>query len=244
MWLRNKLSTHPRSREIEQDIHNIDYDQAKDQRPADKFAPTSVNPCMKLPEHVKIHFVAYERDISFMVQELKDSPLIGIDSEWKPQLCKWDRLRPALLQISNLNTAFLVDLVSLANNPMLDNALCSIFRSEASTIIGFGFKSDLEVFGKCLGNMQFWKVFRNFLDAQGVFARVLDQRAQMGLTKVCKEVLGMDMCKGEQMSNWENRPLRLCQQHYGALDAYCLVIIIQKLTEVAKQKGKMNLISP
>lgn len=59
-------------------------------------------------------------------------------------------MRPALLQLSNLKAAFLVDLVSLANNPTLDSALSSIFRSEVSTIIGFGFKSDLEVFGKCL----------------------------------------------------------------------------------------------
>jgi len=85
-------------------------------------------------------------------------------------------MRPALLQLSNLKAAFLVDLVALADNPTLDQALCSIFRSETSTIIGFGFKSDLEVFGKCLQRMTFWKVFKNFLDAQGVFARVLDQR--------------------------------------------------------------------
>lgn len=100
--------------------------------------------------------------------------MIGIDSEWKPQLCKWDRMRPALLQVSNLNAAYLIDLVSLANNSTLDNALCSIFRSDKSAIIGFGFKSDLEVFTKCLGNMQFWRLIRNFHDAQGVFARVLD----------------------------------------------------------------------
>ena len=52
------------------------------------------------------------------------------------------------------------------------------------------------------------------------------------------------MCKGEQMSNWENRPLRLCQQHYGALDAYCLILIIQELTKAAKQKNKLNLMNP
>jgi len=52
---------------------------------------------MKLPEHVKVFFVAYEKDIAYMVKELLDSPLIGIDSEWKPQLCKWDKMRPALL---------------------------------------------------------------------------------------------------------------------------------------------------
>ena len=38
------------------------------------------------------------------------------------------------------------------------------------------------------------------------------------------------------MSNWELRPLRLSQQHYGALDAVCLVDITAKMTELAKKE--------
>ena len=39
------------------------------------------------------------------------------------------------------------------------------------------------------------------------------------------------------MSNWERRPLRLSQQHYAALDAYCLRDIINILKDMAIEKG-------
>ena len=39
------------------------------------------------------------------------------------------------------------------------------------------------------------------------------------------------------MSNWERRPLRLSQQHYGALDAYVLIDITKALIEKAKNDG-------
>lgn len=39
------------------------------------------------------------------------------------------------------------------------------------------------------------------------------------------------------MSNWERRPLRESQQHYGALDAWVLIGIMNKLIEKAKADG-------
>ena len=44
------------------------------------------------------------------------------------------------------------------------------------------------------------------------------------------------------MSNWELRPLRLTQQHYGALDAYILIEILQKLNEIQISKGKATVL--
>ena len=39
------------------------------------------------------------------------------------------------------------------------------------------------------------------------------------------------------MSNWERRPLRKSQQHYGSLDAWILIEILKKVAEKAKSDG-------
>ena len=192
----------------------IDYDIANDPIPVDKFKPFTRQdgaPCICLPSDLKVEFVGEEWAVEAMRVELLDSPLIGVDSEWRPQLCKFDRMRPALFQISNKRVAYLIDLITLANNDVLDKALAQIFRSDKSTILGYSFRADLDVFSRYLPNMIFYRQFKWFLDAQSLYGRVCEQRSQIGLSKVAKDVLKMDMCKGEQMSNWELRPLRLTQ---------------------------------
>ena len=43
------------------------------------------------------------------------------------------------------------------------------------------------------------------------------------------------LCKSEQMSNWEARPLRFSQEHYAAMDAWILVQMMDKMHEKAKK---------
>ena len=45
------------------------------------------------------------------------------------------------------------------------------------------------------------------------------------------------MCKYEQISNWERRPLRKSQMHYAALDAYVLLKIFENLVEKANEEN-------
>lgn len=65
------------------------------------------------------------------------------------------------------------------------------------------------MFAKRFPKMQFYRYIKNFIDAQYYFAQInVGVTAQTGLAKVAEAVFGMPICKKEQMSNWEKRPLR------------------------------------
>ncbi|CAF1376696.1 unnamed protein product [Didymodactylos carnosus] len=52
-----------------------------------------------------------------------------------------------------------------------------------------------------------------------------------GLNKLLKACFGQQLYKGEQCSNWEQRPLRKAQIIYASIDAYCLLNIYNFLLE-------------
>ena len=81
---------------------------------------------------------------------------------------------------------------------------------EDTTSVGFSFNGDLDMLGKHLKGMQFFKNFANFIDLQNYFEEVFLIK-QCGLAKVAEKLLKKVICKGEQMPNWEKRPLRLSQ---------------------------------
>ena len=120
---------------------------------------------------------------------------------------------------------------------MLDKKLTQVFVNPKSVIVGFSFNHDIDMFVRKFPKMKFYRFIKNFIDAQTYYARVFLTTPEIGLAKVAERVLGKPLCKREQMSNWERRPLRLSQQHYAAMDAYVLVQVIQKLGEKGQKDG-------
>ena len=89
--------------------------------------------------------------------------------------------------------------------------LCSIFGNPKTTILGFGFSSDISMFGKSCPKMNFYKDIANLVDIEQMYKKVYPDFKENGgssLAKVCWRLLGKKLCKAEQISNWERRPLR------------------------------------
>ena len=96
-------------------MNSIQYDPSKDIQPVDKFAPCGDGTSLHLPADVTVKFIGTEADCVHL-RTLIGKPFVGMDSEWRPTMTKFDLMRPALLQLSDETTAFLIDLVALANN--------------------------------------------------------------------------------------------------------------------------------
>jgi len=188
-----------------------------------------------LPESVKVVHISAHEDI-VKLDQLFEERYIGVDSEWRPALTKFHKTNPALFQISGKSVAFLVDFVSLKDSGELDMKLQEIFSFKESVIVGFSFGSDIEQFARKFPHLKFYRFIQNFIDAQTYYSIVTTSPPMTGLAKVAEKIFGKPICKKEQMSNWERRPLRLSQQHYAALDAYILVDLIERLAEQGKEK--------
>ena len=50
---------------------------------------------IKLPDEVKVEWIGKEDDVP-KLKDLLEEPLIGIDSEWRPELSQYHRTRPSL----------------------------------------------------------------------------------------------------------------------------------------------------
>ena len=151
------------------------------------------------------------------VKFLMDQPLVGFDTETRPNFRKNDNHKVSLMQLSTPDICFLIRLNRVGLFPELKEFL----ESEKVTKIGLSTKDDFHMLNRLApiepkGFIELQQLVKNY----GI--------GEASLTKIYALLFGKRISKAQRLSNWEAVELTLAQQRYAALDAYaCLRIYTQ-----------------
>lgn len=186
-----------------------------------------------------------------MINDLRCTKMIAFDTEWKPTILSCNDV--SLIQLAKRDTVFLVDVISLVQAKMSDddwNLLGKwIFNNDEILKIGFAHSTDISMLMKFapLGIIGTQHTSHSYLDLQGLWQKVanfsdfkfpfhedLPSHSLSNLVKLC---FGKKLDKSNQFSNWQQRPLRMEQISYAALDAFCLFEIFDVIGKVITSMG-------
>ena len=195
--------------------------------PEDKFGPHNPN-CFTLDKK-KIHISFIDSIPKFTENSIKyfqNSKIIGIDSEWKQQFYARNKEFCSIIQLANYDekNVMILDMLKLSKEKDFVELFEKYFVNKI--FVGYAFdSSDFEHFSVGIQNT-FKKVM--LIDLRDLYQYKYLKKAK-GLKYMCNEVLGIDLCKYEQCSFWENRPLKQSQIHYAAIDALVCVSLYKKI---------------
>ncbi len=153
---------------------------------------------------------------------LMDQPMVGFDTETRPNFRKTDNHKVSLLQLSTPSICFLIRLNRVGIMPEIKEFLetPNVIKVGLSTKDDFHQLNQLEVIQP-----------QGFVELQSI---VKDYGiGEASLTKVYALLFGKRISKGQRLTNWEAVELTEAQQRYAALDAYACLKIYQRLTENA-----------
>ena len=217
-------------KEIEDIYKGLDY---KDKYSfKDYFGPVTKN-CMQInPQKTKVKFID---DALYLEKILKqyfiNSNYVGIDSEWQQNFKIIDKTQVSIIQISNYEESccILLDMIELSQKEKFYEIFEKYFKGKI--FIGFSFdKSDLGVFPPRLKSFFEDKNNCTIYDVS-IIAKQKYLEKISSLKNLTEKIFGKSLCKYEQCSDWNKRPLSQCQMHYGALDALICIMIFKKLME-------------
>lgn len=153
------------------------------------------------------------------------SPMVAFDTEfhsertYKPQLM--------LIQIATDRGIWLVDPLALDAKPLME-------AMAGRLVVGHALKNDLRIVW-----LNYGLVFPQVFDTQ-VAASLLGYGLQVGLSGLLQQALGVHQPKGEQMSDWSQRPLPDKLRGYAAGDVAHLHALHALLTERLEACGRLG----
>ena len=120
----------------------------------------------------------------------------------------------------------ILDMINLPKDNDFIDVFKDIFTNKK--IIGYDCRDDLLNLPNDM--MVYLQDKNEFIDLRNIYRIVTLENAK-SFSNICREFFGKPLCKYEQCSNWEMRPLRQSQLHYAALDAIYCCLLFKKLIE-------------
>lgn len=157
-------------------------------------------------------------DVAAAIDDLKQCPLIGFDTETRPSFRRGESNTISLLQLATDQRAYLFRLKKIGPNQLLKDLL----ESEEHMKVGLSVHDDFHSLNR-------WMPCRpkNFIELQKyVKAFGIEE---MSLQKIYAIVFNKKISKRQQLSNWEADQLTPAQQQYAAIDAWACRDIYYKL---------------
>ncbi|CAK5074843.1 unnamed protein product [Meloidogyne enterolobii] len=173
--------------------------------------------------------------------------LLGIDAEWRPHYLAADE-KISLIQIATSKVVYIIDVLRLEVELELTesewtNFFDALFCTPNVKKIGYDFINDIRVLKSTFSFMSnLFLKSNNIICLYKLFGQIaLDPEfseavfggkplKNLGLSDVANYFLGIQVEKSERTGNWSQRPLRLEQKKYAALDAHCLVQLYRKVS--------------
>ncbi|KAI1724277.1 3'-5' exonuclease domain-containing protein [Ditylenchus destructor] len=174
-----------------------------------------------------------------VIEDIKTQTHIGIDSEWRPHFCSAKELL-AIIQVATASAVYLIDVIILENRLSKDQwfkFFKALLCTESPCKIGYDFANDLRVMKSTFPYLStLFQEIRQVICLYRLCLQITVMpdvcRVVYGIDKVeesqsffnvAKKFLGLKLNKAEQIGNWSNRPLRIEQKKYAAMDAHALI---------------------
>jgi ribonuclease D len=173
-------------------------------------------------------YVTDSQGLIELVAQLRKAPAVGIDTEFMRERTYYAKL--CLLQLASDDVAAIVDPLAIEDlspltDLMMDPDVVKIFHAGSQ---------DLEIFYRLLG-----VATRPVFDTQ-VAATLAGFPQQVGYGALVKDMMGVQLDKGDTYTDWGKRPLSDTQVEYALNDVRYLPEMYRRLIEQLDTDGRQS----
>lgn len=179
----------------------------------------------------KIYVIQSANEAERAVEVLRQSPILGIDTETRPTFKKGVSHKVALLQVANEHLCFLFRMNEIGFLP----CMADLLADPKVLKVGLSLKDDFLMLKRRDASFRpgGYIDLQNYVKQMGI--------EDMSLQKLYANVFHKRISKSAQLSNWEADVLTDAQKVYAATDAYTCIQLYKEL-ESLKRSNEYELV--